>query len=128
MGGGASKQKAKQKKEKEDLKSKQMSEKEELLLNFKVADKDIVAANGQPRGDREEQRRIDNMLYKASLGSPQRQKNAIMDVLPDYMLNKEALHHAELMKRKKEDKKSDTKSEINEQDANLNKQAPGGQQ
>ena len=97
MGGGASKSKTKQ--IKKDVEIQRKKDKTELLASLKVEKEQKVTTG--TRGAREDQRMIDNNLYRASVGSPQRRENMIMDVLPDYMLNKAALKHTEEMKQKK---------------------------
>jgi len=87
--------------------------------------------------ERDEQRMMDEKLYKVPLASPTRQEHLVMDVLPDYMLNKEAMKHAEIIKNqkqedkpikeieKKEDKDKQNLQELDGQSPN--KGGPGGQ-
>lgn len=52
---------------------------------------------------------MEERLYKAPLASPTNQSNYIMDVLPGYMLNKDAVDHVSNMKKSKaEDETSKT--------------------
>ena len=52
---------------------------------------------------------MEERLYKAPLASPTNQSNYIMDVLPGYMLNKDAVDHVSNMKKlKAEDETSKT--------------------
>lgn len=100
MGGGASKAKTKQQsKETEQLEIQRRKDKAELLASLKV-DKD-QKGNQAARTGREEQRQLENKFYKEPIGSPERNENIIMDVLPDYMLNKAAYQHTEEIKQRK---------------------------